>query len=264
MRWFLGHFWQFLGFGLTLFGIFWLPKDLSDAGEAVQPWRRIVAMFDQNTALWVFACAATAYIFFVEARPVVAKWRENRRRGLKVHAEISWSSGLGVDVDGVRYFPNVAHLVVYNDSAIGKTIDGVRVRSGLLDARECIDKVTGNKVVALHSGEYAEFELGKIVAKRMFGRITPSLLMSEDDTLDAQHNVSAGSMTLKADGAPHMVLTMPGTPKEYRRPNPLEALSVVVSAKDQPPIQVRLIADVDKLTSPDGSSGSPIQAAVVI
>jgi hypothetical protein len=56
------RFWASIGFALTLYGIFWLPKDIEDRGDAAAAWQRWIAMFDQNTALWAFSISALLYI----------------------------------------------------------------------------------------------------------------------------------------------------------------------------------------------------------
>lgn len=64
----LNGFWRVLALALTLFGIFWLPKDIEDWTTAAEPWKRWVSMIDQNTALWLFAFTSLALVFIVELR----------------------------------------------------------------------------------------------------------------------------------------------------------------------------------------------------
>lgn len=66
-----------------LFAVFWLPKDLEDSPQAIQPWKRILSMVDQNTALWAFALCALAYIFWMDARPFISAYR-NRHNSARV------------------------------------------------------------------------------------------------------------------------------------------------------------------------------------
>jgi hypothetical protein len=263
MMWFIKTFWRSITFGMFLLGLLFVPSDISDAPSALSGWRKIFAMFDVTTALAIFSALAMAYIVFIDARPLITQWRARRRKGLKVLADISWSSGLGEEIGGVRYFPNIAHLVVVNDTDSGRTIEDVRVRSGMMDARECVERLTGSKVIALHSGEYGEFVLGKVIATRMFGRIDPTASMSADDLLEAEHNVSRGHRSIKLSDNFVMVLNWVGMPKENQLPNPLHSLAIVVSAKDTPPIPVRLVVDQGKLCSSDEAAGNPFQAAVV-
>ncbi len=63
------RFWAIVGFALTLFGIFWVPKDIADWKQAAQPWMGWLAMVDQNSALWAFSIALFIYIATVEFLP---------------------------------------------------------------------------------------------------------------------------------------------------------------------------------------------------
>lgn len=69
MRAFLRRLGATLAFGLMLFGVFWLPKDMADWKDAAQPWGDLLSMVDQNTALWIFAFVAFVYILWVDVRP---------------------------------------------------------------------------------------------------------------------------------------------------------------------------------------------------
>jgi hypothetical protein len=75
----LKKFWSFIGVALFLFAVFWLPKDLADTNQAIEPWKRIISMVDQNTALWSFALFALAYIFWMDARPFVMAYLGGRK-----------------------------------------------------------------------------------------------------------------------------------------------------------------------------------------
>lgn len=70
-----------IGFATLLFGIFWLPKDIEDAGDAAEVWQRWLAMLDQNTALWAFSFVALAYIAWMDARPFLRSWISDRKKG---------------------------------------------------------------------------------------------------------------------------------------------------------------------------------------
>lgn len=75
---FIKSTWTFFAGLLTVYGIFWLPKDLQDVSEAAEPWRRVLAMVDQTTALWTFAIVAVAYIGWIDARPFYRAWKDKK------------------------------------------------------------------------------------------------------------------------------------------------------------------------------------------
>lgn len=56
---------------MSLVGIFWLPKNIEDIGEAAGTWRRFAAMIDQNAALWALALTSAVYIVWMDIRPYV-------------------------------------------------------------------------------------------------------------------------------------------------------------------------------------------------
>lgn len=62
-----------------LFGIFSLPKDVAESKDAAQPWRALLSMVDQNTALWAFAFVAFAYILWMDVRPWVQRKLKERK-----------------------------------------------------------------------------------------------------------------------------------------------------------------------------------------
>lgn len=75
----LARLYAAIGFTTFLFGIFWLPKDVQDWQQAAAPWKRALSMVDQNTALWIFAIAALAYIIWIDIRPWVKALLQRKR-----------------------------------------------------------------------------------------------------------------------------------------------------------------------------------------
>lgn len=71
---FLNRFKAVIGFALFLFAVFWIPKDVIDWEQAAAPWWDILAMVDQNTALWAFAVMALIYICWIDIRPLLREW----------------------------------------------------------------------------------------------------------------------------------------------------------------------------------------------
>lgn len=65
---------------MAALGIFWLPKDVQDYEQAVQPWQEMAAMVDQNTALWAFVAVLVAVIAWSDGRAFVAKRRLKNAR----------------------------------------------------------------------------------------------------------------------------------------------------------------------------------------
>ena len=62
------HFRKLIAGILMAFGIFWVPKDVQDLDQAADPWRKFVAMIDQNTALWLLVIALLFALGYSEGR----------------------------------------------------------------------------------------------------------------------------------------------------------------------------------------------------
>lgn len=79
---------------MALVGLFLVPRDLSEIPVALSGWQGVIARFDLAVALGLFSAFAVAYVVFIDARPLIAKWQGARRKGLEVHSEIAWASGM--------------------------------------------------------------------------------------------------------------------------------------------------------------------------
>lgn len=214
-------------------------------------------MLDLTASLAIFSTIAMAYIIYIDARPLISQWLASRKKGLKVHSEIRWVSGEGHDFEGATYYPNIAYLIVYNDADSGRTFDGVRVRSGLFETRESTDRLTGQNAVSLHSGEHAEFFLGRVISARMFGMMDRSIAMTENDILDAENNVARGHLSFRIADTHSIVLKFAEHPANLLQVAPLKIFPITVTAKDHPAISVKLLVDQEKLGAADVNGGNP-------
>lgn len=219
-------------------------------------------MADQHTALVVFSAFLVAYIVWIDARPFFTTWRDKRKTGLKVSPQIIWRSGFGEDFDGITCYPNIAALVVYNDSADGKTIFGVKVRGGSFEHFDLTDRLTQKTQVDIQSGEHAEFVIGSVVGLRLFGIPDSSIKMTESDMMDARHNVSKGHRTLRTEKS-GIVLLMNEPHSNAPSTRTLRIPNFRITARDIPPINVQLIMDVKSITSADHAQEAPLTAQVV-
>lgn len=74
---FVKRLWALVLLPPTLLGIWLLPADIaaSSSEDVVEPWQRLLAMFDQTTLLWVFAISSASWIIWAEIRPFIRRWR---------------------------------------------------------------------------------------------------------------------------------------------------------------------------------------------
>ncbi|MCT7374417.1 hypothetical protein [Chelativorans salis] len=74
------RFWDALAFGGLLIGLIYIPADLYGLPDAY-PWLRTVAtMVDRSDLILAFAILAVAYIIWMDARPFLSRFKENRTR----------------------------------------------------------------------------------------------------------------------------------------------------------------------------------------
>ena len=255
----LKQFWRSLTFLGTLLGLLYLANDIADVPQAISEWRQALGWLNSTIALAIFAALAMIYIILIDARPLITKWIESRKRGLTISQEPSWHSGPGREFNGVWCCPNVCCLVVSNTGS--QTIREVRVRAGTFEIRECVDRITGSKQVELHSGEFAEFELGRMVSTRWFGFTDPTIEMNAMDLFQAEHNVPKGHQSLDI-GNTCMPLVFPGLPRASDE-FPLSIFRIAVSAKDQSPIHVRLVVNASRIATDASDAGNPIRVEIL-
>jgi hypothetical protein len=63
---------------LFFFTIYWLPKDVQDAPQAAEPWRKILSMVDQLTVFKIFAGILVLWIIWIDLRPYLYQWSDKR------------------------------------------------------------------------------------------------------------------------------------------------------------------------------------------
>jgi hypothetical protein len=78
--------WRSISAGMFLLGLFWLPADVEQYGQALSPWQRLWAMVDRETLLWAFALGLFAWLVWTDVRPFVRG--RLRARFPARHAEI--------------------------------------------------------------------------------------------------------------------------------------------------------------------------------
>lgn len=69
MLWFLKKFHLVISSAAALIGIYYIPIDTLGIEDASGPWRKLLSMIDQNSALWFFSISCVLYLIWVETRP---------------------------------------------------------------------------------------------------------------------------------------------------------------------------------------------------
>ena len=73
MLWIMRHFGKTLGGALLLLGVYWLPADLMNAGEALGPWQKAVGIVDREVALLSITIAVFIWLAWSELKPVLVE-----------------------------------------------------------------------------------------------------------------------------------------------------------------------------------------------
>jgi hypothetical protein len=166
MKWFLKKFWVVIVTFASLVGIYYLPVDTIGLDEASGPWRRVIAMIDQNTALWIFGMICLAYISWIEVRPFVkSKLRKSHIRAVKIDAV-----AVRVRYDGEDFWENQFYLVIVNSQKDARTLSEVKAKIFSHFSEHATDFANGSPQINLHGGETARIFLGASVTESIFAR----------------------------------------------------------------------------------------------
>lgn len=79
MLWLIRKFWRAISAVLLFFGVFWLPADVRGYSEALEPWRKLLAMVDQLTAFKVLSGILVLWVIWIEVRPFILGFRASQK-----------------------------------------------------------------------------------------------------------------------------------------------------------------------------------------
>lgn len=245
MMWFLKTFWRSLLLSATLIGLIFLASDLGDVPEAIEDWRRVFAVIDVNTALWIFSLTALAYIIWIDARPLYERWRKGDRLPVSVADTPAWRS-LAFEVEGESFYKNVCYILVFNNSRRKRTAHDVRVRTYTLGEPQAAVARNGGTSVDIHHGEVEWFEIGSIISKSSYGFVRSSLEISDQEKAASVINAKNGYYVFHVSDKQGIGLGHKAVSPENILDNPLSFLMARVSAVDTPTIEIkfRLISDL--------------------
>lgn len=247
-------FWDVFVALLTLLGIYQLPKDLQDAPEASSPWRKLIAMLDQNTALWLFAGIATAYIIWVDIRPFLYQWRDKRwpkpSSPIKVSSHI-YIESLHLQGSGQleTLWANDFYLTVENDSEDALVLSGVQCRFNFVDEVTLSTvKETSESSVDIRHGETAMFKIGRLVTMEHLGKVFFSDEKVDPNEQKAfEHNLPKGF--LKFEMSSHSKPKSHGLFTSPQKPALWEGVAVV-SANNVRSREVIIVIDMANTSNP--------------
>lgn len=259
MRWFIKTFWKSLSAVSGLLGMAFLASDVRDIPQALEGWRRVLAMVDQVTALWAFSILALAYIIWVDARPLIEKWRGGSALPIAVAEELAWTTS-PFEVDGKQMFKNFCFLVVYNKSRSRKTAKSVRVRTYLLgDQVEARTRQNANEA-EIHYGEAEWFMLGYIISAKRYGITMSFDGASSDDIASVRYGEGQSRFCFFREAKSVLSLHQTAEPSISLNGDPMECIIARVSASDSSTLEVRFRLDRNVFNY----QGSTIKAPIAI
>lgn len=250
---FLKIFWKSLLFLGSFIGLLFLASDIQDIPSAITGWRTAFTIIDQLTALWIFAVFALAYIIWIDARPIIEKWRKGEKTEISVLPNLVWFAGKCGNFGGVKYYVNVCYLVVFNNGRSRKTATGVRVSTSLTGDATSQKTKTGYHEVALNHGERAFFKIGSVVSTNLFGSFDMELRPTEIDLAFAEHSAPIGRFPLSVEGTGAFEIS-----ERFGSDGVIKFLRLHVSAKNLPSIDVSLRSVGSELERQDNVPPRPI------
>lgn len=210
--------------------------------------------FDREAIAFALLAVAGLWIIWIDARPFVQNWWQNRKGSLvftiteNVHCE-SRRVESSLDKDGdAEFFENVFYLVVRNALDSGKTLKRAQARIFFLGPPTlCRIRDTASDNIDIRHGEWAFFEIGRLVSKDMMGQIEPGVVNAEKNMDLYKHNIPRGHLTFEVYSV--------GNNREYGLGHSSEGetvwtLFIVFSADDQKSRTVNIKIDMTKTRSP--------------
>jgi hypothetical protein len=257
MIWFIKTFRRSLGALGGLLTLIFLASDVRDIPQALAGWRRMFAMIDQNTALWIFSISALVYIFWVDARPFIERWRGGSSSPISVANELVWKTTIFQDGE-VSFCKNVCYLQVYNNSRKRRSARSVRVRTYTIGEPVSAATASGADEADMHYGEVVWFRLGYILSTKAFGFFVGDEGPSEEDLTAVKHGLGKTSFTFKRADKSGIGLHYLGASDDAFSANPMSFFTARVSASDTPLIEVKFRLDRKTLEYDGPEIRSPI------
>jgi hypothetical protein len=159
----------------------------------------------------------------------------------RIYAEshsIKWLSG---DEDS-PLFLTIFYLIVGNATATGQTLKATQARI-FFHGEPVISRVkeTGGRAIDIRHGEWAFFEIGRIVSPKLLGLMKETVVLDDEAKRQHGHNVPLGFLSFEVHSASGKREYGLGHNPELPTPWPL---LVVVSADDVLAMQARLTVEM--------------------
>lgn len=169
-------------------GLLYVPADIWGLPETYPALRTVLEM-DRETAVMIFAGLLVLYVAWIDARPLITKWRLRQKKELDVHPQIFWRTKTIKDESlKAPMYKNVAHIHVTNVSKTKKTLRAVSATDILIsDYNRLKEQLSGAQRVDLQHGQSALFVLGYFLSDTLCGLPDDTIQYSSEDVLRLAH-----------------------------------------------------------------------------
>jgi hypothetical protein len=152
----------------------YLPKAMGLPDAYSWAWRWLLEL-ERETVAFLLLGLALAWILWIDARPLVWRWLENRKPQQIIISDTPYCESYILKPspdEKAQFYTNVFYLPVGNGLDTGQTLKRVQVRIFHVGPPTlCRIKDTEAEEVDIRHGEWAYFEIGQVVSKEMMGLI---------------------------------------------------------------------------------------------
>lgn len=250
---FLRATWRSLSSIGTVLGLLYLWPDIRGLPAVYGLSWGWLAMIEREHISYIALALALAWLFWREVRPFVQGWWQKRQHSQiftvpkDVHCEAHpvWSYS---DQKNTGFYENVFYLAVGNDLDTGKTLKRAQARIFHFGPPAlCRVKDSTSEDIDIRHGEWAYFEIGRLVSKEIIGLPYDRVVFEENKLEAYEHNIPRGYLSFKIYSAENEreygLAYLPENPNVW-------SLFVVISADDVKATRVNINIDMAKDRSP--------------
>lgn len=204
---FLRSVWRSLAFIGTVVGILYLWPNIRDLPSTFGGTWELPNWLDGEHLAYGLLAFACAWIFWIDARPFVKEWWRKRSHSstFNVSENIYCASHFinsSSDEQNLDIFENIFYLVVGNNLKTGQKLTRVQARIFHIgEPTLCRIKDSEAGEIDIRHGEWAFFEIGRLVSKEKMGSVHGFASIEEGEMKSYTHNIPQGALSFKIGSA---------------------------------------------------------------
>ena len=196
--------WRSLASIGTIVGILYLWPDIKGLPAAYGLSWAWLAVIEREHIAYIALAIVLAWLFWIDVRPFAQNWWQKRGRSQYFtvpgifHCESRplWSHERQKNTG---FYENVFYLVVGNNLDAGETLKRVQARIFHVGPPTlCRIKDSESQDIDIRHGEWAYFEIGRLVSKDMIGPFYPHRVVIDESKLKSYgHNIPRGFLSFE-------------------------------------------------------------------